>query len=337
MLRIERAPYRAALHVLCCGLLTPACVSDDTPGHAELRSDAVSSTQRDAPRDAPYLVVLGVAQDGGHPQAGTKPGDAWDAARRRYASSLAVVDPLTGERWLFEATPDFREQLHELDRIAPTEAVPGLSGIFLTHAHVGHYAGLIHLGREILGARAVPVYAMPRMRTFLESNGPWDQLVRLRNIVARPLEDGTAIRLNERLTVTPFLVPHRDEYSETVGFRIAGPRRTVIFLPDIDKWERWEADGTRIEDVVSDVDVAYLDATFYADGEVPGRAISEIPHPFVVETMRRFADADAAERAKIRFIHLNRTNPALFEDSDEYRAITQAGFRVAQMLELLPL
>jgi pyrroloquinoline quinone biosynthesis protein B len=65
--------------------------------------------------------------------------------------------------------------------------------------------------------------------------------------------------------------------------------------------------------------------------------MSEIPHPFVVETMRRFAGAGAAERAKIRFIHLNRTNPALFDDSDEYRATIQAGFRLAIMFELLPL
>lgn len=299
--------------------------------------------ERNAPGGAaavpagPYLVVLGTAQDGGYPQAGTRPGEAWSPDRRRYATSLAVVDPLTRERWLFEATPDFRDQLHELDRLAPTAAaVPGLAGIFLTHAHVGHYTGLIHLGREVIGARGVPVYAMPRLRAFLSANGPWDQLIRLGNIVVRELADAVPVRLNERLSVTPFRVPHRDEYSETVGYRIAGPARTVLFLPDIDKWERWEEQGTRIEAVVAGADVAYLDATFYRDGEVPGRAMSEIPHPFIVETMRRFARAPASERAKIRFIHLNRTNPVLFA-TEERRAVERAGFRVAQMLEIVPL
>lgn len=286
---------------------------------------------------APFVVVLGNAQDGGHPQAGTPPGPAWDPARRRLATSLAIVDPESGERWLLEATPDFRDQLHLLDQVAPAEGVPGLSGIFLTHAHVGHYSGLIHLGREIIGARGVPVYGMPRMLAFLRSNGPWDQLVRLENISLRPLAHGVPVRLNERIRVTPFLVPHRDEYSETVGFRIEGPTRSVVFLPDIDKWERWDAEGTRIEDVVADVDVAYLDGTFFADGEVPGRAMAEIPHPFVVETLERFSGAPAAVREKIRFIHLNRTNPALFADSPERVRIEAAGFRVAEALERVEL
>lgn len=304
-------------------------------------SMAAACTQAaDAPADTPdvpYVVVLGTAQDGGYPQAGTKPGAAWTPSHRRFASSLALVDPVTGERWLFEATPDFREQLHALDGIAPADGVPGLAGIFLTHAHVGHYVGLMHLGHEIIGARGVPVYAMPRMREFLSGNGPWDQLVRYGNIELRDLEADRTVRLSERLSVTPFRVPHRDEYSETVGFRIEGPSRVVVFLPDIDKWERWEAEGTRVEDIVAGADVAYLDGTFYRDGEVPGRAMSEIPHPFMEETMRRFAGASADQRARIRFIHLNRTNPSAFAGSEERRAVETAGFGIASMLEIVPL
>jgi pyrroloquinoline quinone biosynthesis protein B len=240
---------------------------------------------------------------------------------------------------MIEATPDFRDQLHQLDLVAPIDAVPGLAGILLTHAHVGHYAGLIHLGREVIGARGVPVYAMPRMRTFLSQNGPWSQLVQLANIELRDLSDGVPVQLNAHISVTPFVVPHRDEYSETVGFRIAGPERTVVFLPDIDKWERWEqaANPVRIEDIVRSVDVAYIDGTFHRDGEVPGRAMSEIPHPFIEETLRRFSSAPAADRDKIRFIHLNRTNPVALDNSAERRAVERAGFRVARMLEILSL
>lgn len=291
----------------------------------------------DVPTDRPYVVVLGVGQDGGYPQAGTPPGGAWEPERRRRASSLAVVDPVSGERWLFEATPDFREQLHDLDALVPRDGAPGLDGIFLTHAHVGHYTGLIHLGREIIGASGTRVYAMPRMRAFLRSNGPWNQLVELGNIAIHPMNDRQAVRLNERLRVTPFLVPHRDEYSETVGFRIDGPSRSVVFLPDIDKWSRWQELGTRVEDVVREVDVAYLDATFYADGEIPGRDMAEIPHPFVVETMRRFEGADAGARAKIRFIHINRTNPIGLAESPEREAVLRAGFGIAARLEIVGL
>jgi len=305
---------------LCATVLLCACVR--------------ASSTHPVPSSAPYIVVLGTAQDGGYPQAGTKPGDAWRPEQRRFASSLAIVDPISHSRWLIEATPDFREQLHELDLVAPNDGIPGLAGILLTHAHVGHYAGLIHLGREVIGANRVPVYAMPRLREFLSTQGPWEQLVKLSNIEIRALEDGRTVQLNERISVTPFRVPHRDEYSETVGFRIVGPTRTVIFLPDIDKWERW---STRIEDVVARADVAYLDATFYRDGEVPGRAMAEIPHPFMQETMARFAHAPASERAKIHFIHLNRTNPVAFPNSDERRAVERAGFHVAAMREILRL
>ncbi len=285
---------------------------------------------------APYVIVLGTAQDGGYPQAGTKPGPAWEA-ERRLASSLGIVDPASGERWLLEATPDFREQLRLLDEQAPHDGVPGLSGILLTHAHVGHYAGLIHLGHEVIGADAVPLHVMPRMHRFLSTNGPWDQLVRYRNVELRALADGQTVRLNERISVTPFLVPHRDEYSETVGYRIEGPERTVVFLPDIDKWERWDAQGTRIEAVLADADVAYLDGTFYADGEIPGRDMAAIPHPFIVETMQRFAGSPAAQKGKIRFIHLNRTNPAASPAAPERRVVEAAGFHVAVLLERVAL
>ena len=277
-------------------------------------------------------MVLGVAQDGGVPQAGQSGHPGWeDPERRRLVVSLAMVDPVTSERWLFDASPDFPRQLQRLDRAAPVEGPPpGLDGIFLTHAHVGHYAGLIHLGHEVMGATNVPVYAMPRMREFLEANGPWDQLVRYDNIDLRPLQAGETVRLNRRLTVTPFRVPHREEYSEVVGFRIEGPSRSVLYLPDIDSWEEWEARGKRIEDVVEGVDVAYLDATFYGDEEVGGRDVSEFPHPKILDTMARFGDRPESARWKIRFIHLNRTNPALWPGSEARRTIEARGYRVAR-------
>jgi pyrroloquinoline quinone biosynthesis protein B len=282
----------------------------------------------------PFLVVLGIAQDGGVPQAGTMTHPGWeDAAYRRLVVSLAVVDPITSERWLFEATPDFREQLHRLDTVFPVENSPGLSGVFVTHAHIGHYAGLMYFGHESMGAREVPVFAMPRMTSFLGSNGPWDQLVRYQNISLRPLADGVSVRLNDRLSVTPLIVPHRQEYAEVVGFRIDGPNRSVLFIPDIDSWEEWDGAGVRIEDRIADVDVAYLDATFFSDGEIPGRDMSGFPHPFITHSMARFGGLSDEMRSRVRFIHLNHTNPALRPGSDARRTIRESGFRVAEEME----
>lgn len=286
--------------------------------------------------DAPFIVVLGTAQDAGFPQAGCQKAccrDAWkDPAARRFATSLAIVDPKTRQRWLLDCTPDFREQLRLLDKIAPmgdatTDAKPPrLDGILLTHAHIGHYSGLVHLGREVIGSKAVPVHAMPRMRKFLTDNGPWSQLVSLKNIDLKPLAANQTVKLNDRISVTPLLVPHRDEFSETVGFIVHGPTRSALFLPDIDKWTKWK---TPVEQVLNRVDLAWVDGTFFANGEIPGRNMSQIPHPFIQESLARFGKLPKNKRAKVRFIHLNHTNPALQTNSAAVRLIRESGMRVA--------
>ena len=299
---------------------------------------ACSSQQTTAPATAePFILVLGTAQDAGFPQAGCRQAECVRArtnpSLQRFVASIAIVDPRSGERWIIDATPDFPQQLALLDRLAPARSNRDVTAIFLTHAHIGHYTGLVHFGREVMGSKRVPVFVMPRMDHFLRNNGPWQQLVELENISLQPLADGQPVRLNERLAITPILVPHRDEYSETVGFVVTGPSRSVLYLPDIDKWERW----TSIDAILSTVDDALLDGTFYADGELPGRSMSEIPHPFIVESLQRFAQKTAFTRAKIHFIHLNHSNPALDPASEARRNIERAGHRVAEQGARVPL
>jgi pyrroloquinoline quinone biosynthesis protein B len=286
----------------------------------------------------PFLLVLGIAQDGGYPQAGCEKEccrPAWEEpSRRRDVASVAVVDPGEGRGWMVDATPDFRGQLRALTRAGSPEGGIELEGILLTHAHAGHYTGLLHLGREVMGAGRVPVWAMPRLRAFLEGSGPWSQLVELGNIELRPLEKGRAVELTAGVAATPFLVPHRDEYSETIGLWIEGPRRRVLYIPDIDKWERWDLP---LEESLAEADVALLDGTFFDEGELPGRDMSEIPHPFIVETMERLSSLPRSEREKVRFTHLNHTNPALASGSAARETLESAGFRVARQGERIPL
>jgi pyrroloquinoline quinone biosynthesis protein B len=280
--------------------------------------------------ESPYIVVLGIAQDAGYPQANCYQPHcmrAWENPEfKRLASSIAVIDPQGMRKYLFDATPDMREQLFRLHTIAPDPQFT-LGGVFLTHGHIGHYAGLMHFGHEASGSINVPVYAMPRMRSYLSNNGPWDQLVNFQNIRLFNLEDGENVSLSDRLAVTPMLVPHRDEYTETVGFRIDGPNKSALFIPDIDKWDRWD---TSIRDLVRSVDYALLDATFFADGELPGRDMSGIGHPFVSESMRLFADMTEDEKSRVIFIHLNHTNPLLIEGSAEREEVESRGFRIAR-------
>ena len=288
--------------------------------------------------DLPFVVVLGTGQDGGIPQAGSFDHPGWTNPRqRRMITCLGLIDRRSGRQWLFDATPDFRRQLYELQLRGTPSSHPPIDGIFLTHAHIGHYTGLMFLGHESMGADGIPVYAMPRMKSFLETNGPWDQLVRLNNIDLHPLAAGTPVSLADDISVTPILVPHRQEYSEVVAYKIDGPRQSILFMPDIDSWSELDETGTTIESLIAQVDVAYLDGTFFANGEIPGRDMSGFPHPFISHSIERFSALPEQERNKVRFIHLNHTNPAQRHDSEAYRAIHSAGMDVALAFEMCPL
>ncbi len=300
---------------------------------------------------APYVLVLGTAQDGGLPQLACGGANCRAARRdarlaRRVASLLLVdprptnspssghaeTDPAGPRQWLFDATPDLRAQHVTAMKMTgsplPTTSRPPLfTGVFLTHAHTGHYLGLAQFGRPAYNAHGQPVYASQRMCRFLDDNGPWSLLVKNGNLVLHPVEPQHRIELGNELFVTPIRVPHRAEFTDTYGYVISGPSRKLLYIPDIDKWERWDA---AIEDWIERVDDALVDGTFFADGEVPGRKMSEIPHPFVVETMERLARLPARERRKVWFTHLNHTNPLNDPNSEASRRVRRSGMHVAR-------
>ncbi|MBC2838187.1 MBL fold metallo-hydrolase [Robiginitalea sp. SC105] len=294
-------------------------------------SPAQGQADRAEPGGGVELVVLGTVQDGGSPHIGCNrdccAGLVLNHDPSRMVVALGLVDGRSGKTFLFEATPDIDRQLRALNREAGRTDAFTPDGVFLTHAHMGHYTGLMYLGREALNAREVPVHAMPRMRGFLAENGPWSQLVEARNIRLETLENDISVYIGEALSVTPVQVPHRDEYSETVGYLIRGPRKTALFIPDIDKWERW---GTPIEKYLAEVDLAFVDATFYDAAEIGYRDVSLIPHPFVSESRQRWDGLAGALRNKVHFIHLNHTNPLLDPESEASRSTEAAGYHIAR-------
>jgi len=269
------------------------------------------------------IKILGVVQDGGIPHLGCSKTCCSTSSITRYVSSIMVSNQESKASYIFDASPDLAKQLSFMqDKISKN-----LKGIFLTHAHIGHYSGLMYLGRESFNSKNIPVYAMPRMKKFLETNGPWDQLVELENIKINSIMNESVIIVEKDLTVNPIEVPHRDEYSETVGYIIKGPNKSAIYLPDIDKWYKWDKS---IVDIINSVDYAFIDATFYDEKEINYRDISEIPHPFVIESMKLFAGFSKEEKSKIYFIHLNHTNPLLDSNSSEYKDLISKGYNVAQ-------
>ena len=278
---------------------------------------------------SPYIQILGIAQDAGYPQMGCTQKCCIMALEndslKKSVVSLALIDPTAKKWWLFEATPDIKQQLQYFKKLTKGEYPYLPEGIFLTHAHIGHYTGIMQLGREVMNTNVITVYVLPKMKTFLETNGPWAQLVSQKNIFLNKLSVDTILKLNESISVSTFTVPHRDEFSETAGFKIITSAKKYLFIPDIDKWEKW---NKSIVKEVESAEYALLDATFYEVSELKNRKISEVPHPLVGETMQLFLKSSAETRSKIVFIHFNHTNPLMW-DKEMQLKIKNIGFKIA--------
>jgi pyrroloquinoline quinone biosynthesis protein B len=305
-------------------------------------SDGVIEPPPESETDLPSLVALGTAQDGGFPHAAcvcpqcerarAHPGE------RRLIASLALLLPAPRRAYLIDATPDIRPQLDRLRALRETggdrvDRLP-VDGVFLTHAHLGHYTGLAFFGYESIHSRGLPVFSTPSMARYLENNGPWSQLVQLGNIDLQPTEPGRPIDLGQGVTVTAIRVPHRDEYADTVGFFFSGPRRRVLYVPDTDSWSAWTPS---LVDRLDGVDVAILDATFFSTAELPGRDVSKIGHPLVTTSMDLLAPLVERGDLEVYFTHLNHSNPAIFSDSSQHRRIEDRGFAVLAEGQQIPL
>ena len=246
--------------------------------------------------------------------------------------------PASGRRHLIDATPDIRDQLEAL----PSEAHAAGGGVdrapvdsvLLTHAHIGHYLGLAQFGFEVLHTRGLTVRATPRMAGFLRDNAPWSQLVARREITLVETEPGVAYEIEPGIRVTPFLVPHRDEDSDTVGYKISGPQRTVLYVPDTDRWSSW---SPSLLEALRGCDAALLDGTFFSAGELPGRDVRTIGHPLVTETMDLLEARVRTREIAVYFTHFNHSNPLVDPAAPERAEVERRGFGIAVEGQRLPI
>ena len=276
-----------------------------------------------------YIYILGNTQDAGLPHIGCQHAfceDNFNVYEEHYTTSIAVVNSDLKKYILFEATPDITFQLNNLKRNIFHEFLLPES-IYITHAHMGHYTGLMYFGREALGSKDLLVRVLPRMSKFLQNNGPWSQLVDINNIKIKELHFGLSTNELGNISVTPLQVPHRDEYSETAGYIIEGKNKKALFIPDIDKWEKWDRD---LSQLAKEFDFLLIDATFYDSKEI-NRDISEIPHPLVTETINLLSGLNKENRNKVYFIHMNHTNTMLDPDSELSRLVLTKGFNIARI------
>ena len=277
--------------------------------------------------------VLGTAQDGGIPQLGCYCQNCLRARKdprfARLVSSLAILDLKENKYFLLDATPDIRLQADDALGRLGTEKQGRKNAphaVVLTHAHIGHYTGLMFFGYEAMSTQELPVYCSSRLQSFLTQNGPWNQLVNLKNISIRTIFPGKEFLLTPRISLTPLPVPHRDEYSDTVGFRISGTRKSLLYIPDIQSWEAW---NRSIVEETGKADISLLDGTFYNQDELPGRNISEIGHPLIQTSLKTLRDVVQRGKKQVFFTHLNHSNPALDPEGKARKEIMEAGFDLA--------
>ena len=278
---------------------------------------------------SPFIYVLGNVQDAGLPHIGCESKiclDAFNENKQHYVTSIALIDKENQEYSLFDVTPNITEQLLMISRdIFEQFILP--NNIFITHAHIGHYTGLMYFGREALGSKGIKVNVLPRMYNFISNNGPWSQLVKLGNISLNKINFRDNIEIKPNLSVIPIQVPHRDEFSETSAFLIQGPNKAALYLPDIDKWSKW---SISLIEILKNVDYAFIDATFYTNDEI-NRDIDEIPHPLVIETMDLLSELSVYQKDKVYFIHMNHTNQMLNSNSDITKDVLSKGFNIARL------
>jgi pyrroloquinoline quinone biosynthesis protein B len=281
-----------------------------------------------------YVKVIGTAQDGGIPHMGCFCANcqrAWEDPRfSRLISSLVLIDRIDNKSIIVDTTPDIRAQTRIIrECVNPdnenTKFIP--DGILLTHAHIGHYTGLMFYGYEAQSADRIPVYCSERMKSYLANNGPWSQLIRQKNIAAKIIRPGNPAALTSHISLSTFRVPHRDEFTDTLGFAFTGPEKSLLYIPDIQSWEAWDRS---IVEEIQKVDIALLDGTFYSPAELPSRNLASIGHPFIADSIKTLKDVAQNKKVQVLFTHLNHSNLALDPEGPARKAIKGGGFDLAE-------
>ena len=274
------------------------------------------------------LKVLGTAQDGGFPHIGCKKKccrEAWkDLNKKRLVASVAIIDKKSNECWIIDASPDIKFQINSIMDFLDINHSLNIKGIFLTHAHVGHYSGLLEFGKETMNSSRVPVYVMPKMSDFIKSNISFNFLIDSNNICLKKINKNIKIRLKGNIFIEPFLVSHRNEMSETVGYKIFSNKNSILYLPDIDSWDD---PCFNIFDSIKNNDVLLVDGTFYHLDELQNRNILEVPHPTINDSFNVFSDLSISDRNKIYFTHFNHTN-AIIHNGKESRQLIDKGYNI---------
>ena len=271
------------------------------------------------------VTLLGIAQDGGRPQAGcTRPCcQGLTPSDAVFPVALGITDGDANH--MIEATRCLGQQLTIWGQTS-------IDNVFLTHAHFGHVDGLGLFGKETMNAKNVGLYISSEMEHLVDRTPQWSLMVDQGVFAPSVFHDGDLIQLSSSLTIQPLMVPHRDELSDMHAFILRGPNRSLLFLPDHDTWKetltRHNASTIRSWLTSLKVDIALVDGTFWSSDELAGRNQDKVPHPPVSQTLEMLGSRKEDDPA-LYFIHLNHTNPLYDPNSGASEELTRSGWSVA--------
>nr|WP_284701273.1 pyrroloquinoline quinone biosynthesis protein PqqB [Rhodoplanes tepidamans] len=285
---------------------------------------------------------MGSAAGGGVPQWNCRCGicqaarSSNGAVRPRTQTCVAVS--ADGERVvLLNAPPDLRQQLLAAPALTP-RASAGLrdspiAAVVLTGAEIDQAAGLLHL-RE---GQPFALLADGYVQTVLTTNPMFDVLaadaVDRRTLVPDVPVDIAGLSIE--LFPVPGKVPLWLERAvgeapadgAVTGVSVRAGGRHLVFVPEIAEI------GPAIRARLASADVVLMDGTLFTDDEMitsgtgskSSRRMGHVP----ITGDGGSLDALTFLHGRRIYIHLNNTNPVLFEDSPERRRVVAAGWEIA--------
>ena len=186
------------------------------------------------------VLVLGSAAGGGFPQWNCNCSNSAEArknpkrAKPRTQSSIAVsVDD--GKNWfLFNASPDLRQQINDNSALQPNNGIrhSPILGVFITNGDIDHIAGLLNL-RE---SHPLWIYATKKVLSILKSNSVFE-------VLNHEFVERREVTLNESI-----LLKDKDNNSTGIEVEVFSvPGKIALFLEDKNKGNNF---GTDPEDTV---------------------------------------------------------------------------------------
>ena len=270
------------------------------------------------------VTVLGIAQDGGHPQPGCLRACCANITEPHYPVSLGIRSS-EGTNLLIEATRHLGDQFTLWGQTK-------VDHLLLTHAHFGHVDGLGLFGRETLAAQGIELHVSDDMYHLVDQTPQWNLMVQQGVFDIRTFTAGDVVFNQGNLSVEAVRIPHRDELSDMHAFIIRGPNKSLLFLPDHDTWDETLTvhNSTSIREWLSkmNVDIALIDGTFWSEDELGGRNQAHVPHPPVLQTLKMLGEKIDGD-PEILFTHLNHTNPLYNQQSREWSEVEKLGWSVA--------